>query len=111
MKKLTLFLIVILPLTAWTQRQRDTIPVLLLVSDTSRSASGEIIWRKGYSVREKHNTIELAVDPKNVPEDFKEDFFQHLLYLDESKMPLQQRFVVWNAKPVGELKPFFTRQR
>ena len=65
-----------------------------------------VFWMYGYSVRELHNTGEDSIDPGFticIDENGKEvscyqDYWVHLLYLDEKKKPLSKNIVVWDSK-------------
>lgn len=102
------------PLFIAEEEELDTVPVIMLCSDTvlDRATStmgffyeldkakndGRIpFWMKGYSVREKHNTAEGVVDLGFSINTHYCDYWQHLYFLDEYKHPLSKRILVWQS--------------
>ena len=108
------------------QRQLDTIRVMVLVCDTTKekvqycceedtlqdNLGGNTIilktgyknvydynvyWRFGYSVREKHNTIEGVIDPYFYHGVKYEDYWVHLFYLNYKKERFPSTVVVWQS--------------
>ena len=108
------------------QRQLDTLRVMILVSDTTKekvqycceedtppdnlvgttiiTKSGyknvydyNVYWRWGYSVREKHNTIEGIIDPYFYQGVKYEDYWVHLFYLNYKKERFPATVVVWKS--------------
>jgi hypothetical protein len=115
-------ILLLLPLFTKAQRKHDTIPMIMLACDTTVKTTnlvntlGLVYWCKGYSVREKHNTFELAKDEGYIAEANArnypfEDYYIHLQYLDENYKRLGTGVVVWMASPTIEIKSFFTKTK
>lgn len=95
------------------QRQKDTIPTLLLVCDTSKKGNGKwvmigedadrynhtLYWVKGYSIREKHDNTEGIIDPY-IMQGFKyQEYYEPIgEYLDSEKKKLKPSIIVWMTK-------------
>jgi len=100
----------------------DTIPVILLVCDTSKSYGYydyygrikwnyryETRWQFGLEVREKHNTIEGVFDPyfstcydetgKKV--DCYHDYWKHIKFLNEHGYEFPKNILIWDYKPIN----------
>ncbi|MES2382333.1 MAG: hypothetical protein V4538_14905 [Bacteroidota bacterium] len=85
---------------------RDTIPVILLVSDTT--IPNTVGYCNGYSVRKiEYANVDVSIDPNYVlpdggmtlmgwvPRYEERPFYTHLEYLDDKKLPLSKNIIVW----------------
>lgn len=102
--------------------QRDTIPVIMLICDTSSSRwvdseivngklvqigewhknyhNKEVYWQYGYSVREFKRYVTIEIN-NGWGGSYQEPYYEHVLYLSEHKKPLFNK-IVWMAKEVGK---------
>lgn len=90
------------------ERQRDTIPVIILSNDTLSFAWA--VAYKGYSVREKHSTSEGVMDAggmscvdnngKFIP--CFEDYWKHIGYLNWDKKPFPPSIIIWQSKELKQ---------
>lgn len=96
-------------------RQRDTVKVIMRVCDTSHNLlkgynfatrkpveesaplSTSAFWQYGYSVREKHNEREDSMNADFCANCNWKDYWVHLFYLDDNKLPLYNKLIVWMA--------------
>ena len=91
---------------------RDTVSVVLLVSDTA--VPNAVVYRKAYSVRKiEYINVDVSVNPNTttylpgggamttllgwVPRYEERPFYTHLEYLDDKKLPLSKSVIVWQS--------------
>jgi hypothetical protein len=65
----------------------DTIPVVLLISDTSSVLNNPVEWIYGYSVREYRYFLDGY---------YSENYWRHLFYLDSEKK-LLENIIIWQS--------------
>lgn len=70
------------------KRQYDTVRVIMLVSDTSKSFDHSVRWLFGYQVKELHKSIYASACGNC------NDFWKHIEYLDINKKPLKNIVVI-----------------
>jgi hypothetical protein len=104
-----------------TKIRLDTVPVILLCSDTSAKYSYSSIgyfsealmaanesrvcfYKYGYSVGEIHNEEEIPYywDTHSWPSERGNDYSVHKYYLDADKNPLSKNIIVWDAKIIDK---------
>jgi hypothetical protein len=106
---------ILLPPKKNTTIDRDTIPVLLLYSDTNyKLIPNGVFYRKAYSVRKiEYINVDVSVDPNittylpgggsmttllaRVPRYEERPFYTHLEYLDDKKLPLSKSVIIWQS--------------
>lgn len=91
---------------------RDTVSVVLLVSDTA--IPNAVFYRKAYSVRKiEYINVDVSVDPNTttylpgggsmttllgrISQYVERPFYTHLEYLDDKKLPLSKSVIVWQS--------------
>ena len=94
---------------------RDTVQVLILVCDTSYNAKlipNGVFFIKAFSIRKiEYRYVDVSVDPNTttylpgggamttllgwVPRYEERQFYTHLEYLDDKKLPLSKNIIVW----------------
>lgn len=91
---------------------RDTVSVVLLVSDTA--VPNAVVYRKAYSVRKiEYINVDVSVNPNTTtylpgggamttllgwtPRYEERPYYTHLEYLDDKKLPLSKSVIVWQS--------------
>jgi len=91
---------------------RDTISVVLLVSDTA--IPNKVVYQKAYSVRKiEYINVDVSVNPNTttyllggasmttllgwIPRYEERSVYTHLEYLDDKKLPLSKNVIVWQS--------------
>ena len=102
--------------STWSKKNttigRDTVSVVLLVSDTA--VPNAVVYRKAYSVRKiEYINVDVSENPNTttylpggggmttllgrVPRYEERPFYTHLEYLDDKKLPLSKSVIVWQS--------------
>lgn len=76
------------------QLEKDTIPVIMLMSDTSKLISVNYI--RGYEVREKKCCVDGNTSMYTVYQPVP--YYIHLNYLDKYKCPIPDSWIIWGTK-------------
>ncbi len=71
----------------------DTIPAVILVSDTSRHGQIKTFAIRGYCVRQKYKYHGDPMPPLNY-----DDYFKIIGYLNDRKTKLSSTYIVWESK-------------
>ena len=104
MKKITVIAIALLALVSCTNmakaqdRKKDTIPVIILVTDTTKMNISFPFAMRAFSVREQHDNTEGVNDPYFSYGFKKQYYWQHIQYLDIQKKILPSKYIVWITK-------------
>jgi hypothetical protein len=89
----------------------DTVPVVMLISDTTRWTIislftadtigyeySENTWMFGLEVLQYINTKERMIDPGMYPDSYYNDYWLHKEYLDEKGNSLSEGIIVWDSR-------------
>lgn len=66
--------------------------------DTSYHYDSNIYWVFAYEIREKHNTSEGIIDPMIYANANYVDYWQHITFLDLNKNPFPSNIIIWQQK-------------
>jgi NCAIR mutase (PurE)-related protein len=73
------------------QQKKDTVKIVMMVSDTNYSY---IFCKIGYEVNEEIETNDWIIDIHTGKGEYQ-NYIKHLEYLDNKKCPLSKNIIVW----------------
>jgi hypothetical protein len=100
------------PIYKFSNQTLDTIPCLLMYSDTTSSYYYDttyytisnlidygVYWMKGYGVREMHEgSLEVFSINASGQIEPAPNYYSHKEYLDDNKHPIKNSIIIWQAK-------------